>query len=352
MTDKLKADASPLPLAPEVPVGLLQAWPYSLWSDVHVAVAISGGCDSIALLRALLELKHRHGGAGRVVALHVNHHLRGDESEADAVWCRRQCESLQVPITILNGDVSARAEAEGDGIEAAARKLRYELLTQAAEQCGSRYLATAHSRDDLIETLLFRMLRGSGLQGLRGIPFKRQLSTVVTLVRPLLGCSRNSLESYLHDIGQTYRTDSSNQDSQFSRNQIRNKLLPMLRAEYNPEVDAALLRLASQADEAQEYIESQAQVLLSKTLGRPVAPSLSCQELAFALEPFTQANNIMVCEALRLAWRQASLPEQSMTYDWWRKLAGLARNPSVGSTLNLPGGVQASIAAGRLLLKW
>src|SRR5690606_37864975 len=140
--------------------------PPRLWRDVHVGVALSGGADSAALLLATSELKRRAGGRGEVFALHVDHPLRGAVSDADALWCEQFCSRLAVPLQRLTADVEARARQDGDGIEAAARAERYRVLTEAAEARGARYLFMGHTRDDQVETVLFRILRGTGLRGL------------------------------------------------------------------------------------------------------------------------------------------------------------------------------------------
>jgi len=317
-----------------------------------VAIALSGGCDSMALLRSMLELKERHGGAGRLSALHVNHHLRGTDSDADSAWCQQQCAMLGVRLEVLSGAVTERAQAEGDGIEAAARNERYELLTRATENEGIRYLLTAHTRNDQVETVLFRLLRGSGLQGLRGIPSTRRLTPVVTLVRPLLECSRETLQAYLAGLGQDYRSDSSNEDLRFSRNRLRHELLPMLRAEHNKNVDGALLRLAAQSDEVQQFVEFHARALLDEAGFKLPASSAASGELSLELRRFSQQADVVACEALRLVWREAGLPEQAMTHTWWRKLAQLTKSASSNEVLNLPGSVRASISQGRLRLQW
>ncbi len=329
-------------------LALAQAWPPQVWVEVHVAIAISGGCDSMALLRAVREIKKQRGGAGQVTAIHVNHRLRGAESDEDAAWCQEQCEMLGVPLKILRGEVTERARLEGDGLEAAARSRRYELLTQAAEQVGARYLATAHTQNDQVETVLFRLLRGSGLQGLRGIPRTRPLTLAVTLIRPLLACPRTLLEKYLAELQQSFRSDSSNEQLRFTRNRLRHELLPQLRKDFNQEVDASLLRLASQADETQRFIELRARMLLEASACTEVASG----ELALALGPLSQQPDVVVCEALRLAWREAGLSEQAMTYAWWRKLAGLAKGTCSEDVFHLPGKVHASTSGGRLILRW
>jgi len=304
----------------------------------------------MALLRAVWTLKELSGGRGRVHALHVNHQLRGEESEADARWCEDQCESLGVELRVLAGSASARAASGGDGLEAAARSERYQLLTCAAEQLGARYLATAHTRDDQAETVFFRILRGSGLRGLSGIPRSRKLTPALTLVRPLLACSRELLRRYLHSLGQTSREDSSNLDLQFTRNRLRHDLLPKLRAQYNSNLDSALVNLARQAEEAEQLIEQLAQQLLEEsTINFRQGPQ---SDLFLEFGSNVEFASPVARAALRHAWREANLPEQDMTYQWWARLASLLENESGEKYLNLPGGVYASVEQGKLRLQW
>jgi tRNA(Ile)-lysidine synthase len=324
-----------------------RAWPGASWTNVHVAVALSGGADSVGLLRATLEIKRQAGGVGQVHALHVNHCLRGAESDEDAVWCEALCRSLGVPLTVLQGDAGARAEDDGDGIEAAARAERYELLTRAAESQGMRYVATGHTRDDQVQTVLLRLLRGAGLRGLRGIPRVRALTPALALVRPLLEVSRAAIEAYLAELGQKYRTDSSNISPRFTRNRVRLELLPLLRAQYSAEIDDSLVRLAEQALDAQRLLEALAVDCLAQCdLHHSEA------QLSLRTEPLHGRPTIVICEALRIAWREARLPEQSMTYQWWRRLARLTEGAAKREVLNLPGNVRASTTEDRLTLSW
>lgn len=316
------------------------------WTEIHTAVAVSGGADSVALLLAMHTLKSRQGGAGRLLAMHVNHQLRGKESDADAAWLQQLCGQRQIPLQVIQADTANFAEQESCGLEAAARQLRYQLLTECAEQMGVRYLAVAHTRDDQVETILFRTLRGTGLRGLAGIPSSRRLTESLTLIRPLLTCSRATVIEYLTAIDQSYRTDSSNQDRRFTRNKLRHDLLPTLREQYNSELDEALLRLANQASEAQSVIESLATELLQQAKLEIQPSQLSLDRTVLcSMEP------ILVSEALRLAWRQANLPEQAMTFQWWRELAELMSQDS-SSTLNLPGKITAHLQGNLLVLAW
>lgn len=317
------------------------------WTDVNVAIALSGGADSIALLRVLEALKSQLGGPGQLLAVHVNHHLRGDESEGDAHWCEQSCRALGVPLKVLSANTSQFAHDTGQGLEAAAREQRYQLLTRAAEESGVRYLATAHTRDDQVETILFRTLRGTGLRGLAGIPSSRSLTASLTLIRPLLDCSRSMLIEYLEQLKQKYRTDSSNQDRQFTRNRIRHDLLPALRNELNADLDGALLRLAQQASDAKSLVERLAGDLLDEA-----DFSLAASSLSMLMLPFSSRERLVVCESLRLAWRRAELAEQAMTFDWWCTLARMLMRTDETASLNLPGNVHASLQGDRLVISW
>ncbi len=315
-----------------------------MWRNVHVTIALSGGADSVALLRGLVELKKQSGGRGIVSAAHVNHNLRGERSKADENWCAEFCQELEVPLSILHADTLGESEAVRDGIEAAARSQRYQLLTTAAEDRGARYLVTAHTEDDQVETVLMRILRGSGLRGLSGIPASRPLTPSLTVVRPLLSCRRVEIESYLESLQQPFCTDQSNFSDQFTRNRIRHELLPLLREQYNQEINAVLLRLASQSQDSHKVVEQQAQELL-----RRCDVKHGAQAVSMDCEPWNDQSSVIVCEALRMVWRDADLPEQAMTFEWWRRLAQLGTNPEV---LNLPGNIRAEMLEGRLALSW
>ena len=193
-----------------------------------VLVALSGGADSVALLRALQALAYP------VRAFHLNHCLRGAESDRDEAFCRALCAGLGVPLTVERIDVAA-ARAAGEGIEAAARRIRYARLTAAAQ--GAK-IATAHTADDNLETMLFHLVRGTGPKGLAGIPPVRG-----QVIRPLLGVTRAAVEAYLHALGQDYVTDSTNADDAYTRNRIRHEVVPVLR-QINPAVSGAAARLA------------------------------------------------------------------------------------------------------------
>jgi tRNA(Ile)-lysidine synthase len=200
----------------------------------------------------------------------------------------------------------------------------------------------AHTADDQVETVLHRLIRGTGVAGLAGMPRTRRLSPTVTLVRPLLAVRRADVLQYLEAIGQDYRTDASNADPRFTRNRLRHDLLPRLRTEYNADVDQALLRLAIQAEESQQLIARMARALCTRGMTAS-ANGISVDCSALAAEP-----PILVREACKIAWNTADWPLQNMGYDEWRQLAGLISKSADGSSLNLPGGICARRRHGRV----
>src|SRR5262245_36914671 len=178
-------------------------WPPETWRDVTVLVAVSGGADSVALARALYQL--RAPGEGRLVLAHYNHRLRGAESDGDQAFVEELGRQLAMPVAIGRQDGEkerARAgETESAKSEEALREVRYQFLVRTANETGTRYVATAHTADDQVETVLHNILRGTGLAGLAGIPRVRPLAGAATLIRPLLSVTRAEVIDYLASLG-------------------------------------------------------------------------------------------------------------------------------------------------------
>jgi tRNA(Ile)-lysidine synthase len=198
----------------------------------HILCALSGGTDSMALAALLLELAPLRRLT--LTAAHYNHGLRGEEAQRDEDFVSRWCQRQGLPLVIGRGDVASQAQADGRGIEETARTMRYAFLTQAAQEAGAEAIATAHNADDNVETILLHLIRGAGLEGLTGIPPRRG-----TLIRPLLPIPRRDLEGYLAAQGIPHVEDSSNQDPAYTRNRLRQEVLPVLR-DLNPNLAATI----------------------------------------------------------------------------------------------------------------
>lgn len=203
----------------------------------RVLVAVSGGCDSVALLHLL-----RFSEAGRGLALHAAHfdHAMRPESGRDAAWVRGVCRAWGVPLL----EERAREALRG---EAAARQARYRFLRRAAGECGAEWIATAHQADDQAETVLFRVLRGTGLRGLRGIDAVHPSG----LLRPLLPFWREEVEAYARRAGLRWRNDPTNLSLQPARNRLRRQVLPLVERTVAPGARRSLVRLAELARAAE-----------------------------------------------------------------------------------------------------
>ncbi len=184
----------------------------------RVLCGLSGGADSVSLLLCLRELGYA------VCACHLNHGLRGAQADEDEAFCRALCGRLDVPFVSGRCDAAAEAKQRGVSIETAARELRYEFFDRCARRMQARRIATAHTADDNLETMLFHLIRGTGAAGLAGIPPVRG-----DIIRPLIEVERRQIEAYLTARGQDWRTDVTNLDDSCTRNRIRHHVIPALR---------------------------------------------------------------------------------------------------------------------------
>ena len=207
---------------------------YSLFSQGdRIAVGVSGGADSVALLRFLAALRPQFGWD--LVVCHIHHGLRGAEADRDECFVRALAEQLGLPCAVSRIDAAALALRDHISVEEAGRMARYAFFAQTAGEGGR--IATAHTLDDSIETVLMNLVRGTGLRGLCGIPRIRG-----NIVRPLLDCTRAEVEDYLGALGQPYCTDSTNLTDDYTRNRIRHDILPRLCA-LNPNFPGAMARM-------------------------------------------------------------------------------------------------------------
>jgi tRNA(Ile)-lysidine synthase len=299
-------------------------------------VAVSGGPDSVALAHVLVgqpALPH-------VVLAHVNHQLRGAESDADEAFvrglgaCWYPDLPTHLPYRTARLDTATAAQRRGENLEAVAREQRYAWLAQVAREEGAAWVAVGHTADDQAETVLFRLLRGSGLDGLRGMSPRRPLDGAVQLVRPLLTARRADVYAYLQERAVMFRVDSSNLDVRFTRNRIRRELIPQLEQQYNPALVPILCRLAEQAQEVQGEMHRLAEELLA----RAELPRAGTT-LIFRTEALIGAPPHRMREMFRLAWQREGWPTGAMGFDEWQRLVALVHGEV--PAWDLPGGIRA-----------
>ena len=232
-----------------------------------VLVAVSGGPDSVCLLYILNSLKDELGIQLHVA--HLDHSLRGAESDADSQYVSALAEKLSLPVAIGKKDVHAQSIQDKISLEEAAREARYKFLDEIAHEVGASRVAIGHTHNDQVETVLMHYLRGTGVQGLRGLrpavpmPYGEK-DNGVWVIRPLLNLTRVQTIEYCNSLDLKPRHDSSNEQPGFLRNRIRLELLPLLR-QYNPDIDDALTRLADLAGEDADLLDAQAAAAYEQT---------------------------------------------------------------------------------------
>lgn len=322
-------------------------WPAERWRDYGVLVAVSGGTDSVALLRALAHWKQKIGGSGSLVVGHVDHGIRENSNE-DATWVKHLAETHRLACVVrrLSGESESGTTAEHDRRvpstpgdpratdEASLRERRYRELLNIAREYGLRYIATAHHQDDQLETVLFRMLRGTGLTGLQGIPRQRVVDDV-TIVRPLLGMRRAVIVDALKELNQPFRVDPTNALNQYTRNFLRNQLIPLIESRF-PDWDASLLRLANQTKAWARSIADRTRNLRQTTITR------TADGWRLEIDPLKQVDAFELQFLLQQLWNEIGWPLSDMSQAQWHRLLAAIRDEPPPAAFMLPGAVRVT----------
>jgi len=221
-----------------------------------VLVGVSGGADSMALALSLAALRHELGV--QLHAVHFNHRFR-PESARDERFVADQCEQLNIPLSVGHRQGGVIKHLSEDD----ARQMRFKFFVKTAKHLKAQSVALAHTRNDLAETVLMRLMRGSGLYGLRAILPYRSIDGII-IVRPLMGVNRKDVEDYLKSRKMSFCTDATNYQKTYERNKVRLELLPWLAQEYNPQIINALSDLAATAGEDYEFLSMHARKKFDK----------------------------------------------------------------------------------------
>lgn len=300
-----------------------------------VLAAVSGGADSVCLLLLLKELQSRINFLLEVI--HVEHGIRGEESRQDAEFVKELCGQQGVRMHLYEVDVPAFSEKEGIGLEEAARILRYEAFRKEARKWtkGGRKvkIALAHHADDNAETVLFQMVRGSNLDGMSGMREEREIEKNIWLIRPLLGMRRSEIEAYLSEKKQEFCVDSTNTDTEYSRNKIRHEVIPLL-TEINSQAVSHISQTAKMLGEAADYLREQAKGAYAESCRRQ-GDGIQLAEVLWEKYP-----DFLQKEVLYLALADVASGEKDLTRLHVEALWELERR-QVGRKLDLPKGVTA-----------
>ncbi len=318
-------------------LGFIRA--YSLLSPGDIVVAgVSGGADSLCLLYVLQRLQEQLGVGVHVA--HLNHMLRGDAARDEVEFVAGQAAAVGVPFTQEEIDVQAYARVNAMGIEEAARHVRYAFLHEVAETVGAGYVATGHTRDDSIETVIMNIIRGTGIHGLRGLDAASSVPVGPTilpenhsirLIRPLLELSRCDTEAYCGAMRLEPRMDASNASPEFLRNRVRHQVLPLLR-QVNPGFDDATLRLAVTAREDDDLLVRQSDALWARIA------EVSQSHVCLQSDVFVDAPSPLQVRVVRRAFELLAGSARDLTMAHIRAIQSLSSGPG-GKTIRVAHGI-------------
>jgi len=305
----------------------------------RVLVALSGGPDSVCLLSILEELRAKY--SLDICVAHFNHKLRGEAAERDARFAERLARQKGLPFAISSADVGAYAERQRLSTEDAGRRLRYEFLLRSSLSLGTNRVAVGHTADDQAETMLMRLIRGAGPDGLAGIPPVRPLgsSGEPTIIRPLINAWRSDIMRYVRSRKLRYRKDVSNESPEYLRNKIRLELLPLLQREYNPRIKERLASAAASLAVANDFVRTEAGLITGEIVieARPGWVVFDARLLA-ALHP--ELRKRILSQLVSRAKPDASMLE-AVHYD---EADALLR--AVSGKLDMPGKLRLEISGG------
>jgi len=308
---------------------------------VKILVACSGGADSLALLDILKKLAPRHDW--QVSAAHYEHGIRGEASQADARFVEKFCQQRHISFFVEHGDVPKAAAAYSQTLEQAARNLRYAFLERVRHNHDFDYIAVAHHADDQAETVLMRILRGTGVTGLGAM--RPKSGSAGHIVRPLLGISKQEILAYCEQEHLLYREDATNFDTDCTRNRLRLDLLPRLRKEYNPEIRRALCQLADLAAEDGDFLQQEVARYSGNVNYIRQQDGALVQSAVRKLHPALQRGLI------RKLWEKATGAPWDLSYQQTELLRGMLLKGMTGSQQELPHRYLARISYGCLTIE-
>ncbi len=305
-------------------------------SGDRILAAVSGGADSVCMLHILNRLKSTMGF--ELFCAHLNHGLRGEAADNDEKFVTELCRELGVKFFAKKVNVDELAKTEKLTVEEAGRKARYDFFAELSRKHKLNKIATAHNQNDNAETVLMRIIRGTGIDGLSGIPHTREDG----VIRPVLDISRSEIEEYCKKNNLEFCTDATNADNDYTRNKIRNQLIPYIEREFNPAFCDALSRLAETATEDSEFLDGYTKRLYARLAN----PMPSKKPVALHIDSLKLLEKSVAVRIVRLAAAEAVKDiKLSKTHieDIFRLL-----DKETGSSIDLPQGLNAGISYGWL----
>jgi tRNA(Ile)-lysidine synthase len=301
-----------------------------------IVVGVSGGADSVCLLKVLLEIKDDFDLS--LFAVHVNHGLRGREADCDQSYVTELCKNWEIPLKALFVDIKALSNKLGISEEEAGREARYKLFNKVLKDTGFDYIAVAHNMDDQAETVMLNILRGTGLDGLCGMSMKQG-----KIIRPLLNVSRIQIERYLTNSNINYCTDSSNKSLEYTRNRIRNALFPEINKLFDVNPASQLFRLSSLVSDDRDFLEREAKGAYDAVV---LSDSDDLELSATGLKTLSKA---IVKRIIRLAWDKINNSRKNLESVHVDQIITLCQNNRTGKKVVLKNGIEVWLSYDRLI---
>lgn len=232
-----------------------------------IVVGVSGGPDSMTLLNILISLNKSSKLNYKIVVAHINHGIR-EEADEETKYVQEFCEKRNIPCYVKKEKVEELAKECKIGTEEAGRKLRYSFFEEVANKCQANKIATAHTANDNAETILMNIIRGTGLSGIKGIEIKRENK----FIRPIIEPTRTEIEEYCEEKKLNPKLDKTNKENIYTRNKVRNELIPFIEKEFNPNIITSLNRMSQLVSKEDEYLENEVkriykEILIEEYLG-------------------------------------------------------------------------------------
>ena len=293
-----------------------------------ILVALSGGPDSVCLLHALKKLETYYNI--KIYAAHLNHKIRGIEAQKDALYAAKLCDELDVPFFVKAIDVPAYAKEKKMTLEEAARKLRYDMLFEVKNRIGAKKIAVAHNLDDQAETVIMRLIRGTGITGLKGMDYKR----VDGVIRPLMDTSKANIVSYCDENKLNPRIDHTNLETEYTRNKIRLKLLPFIEQEFSANIKDTISRMANVLREDSDYLEAEAQRIFEEQVLENTNETIKLD-----IEELKGTHSSLVKRLIRMAIKTLAGTLEGIDNVHIEDILSLIKNSKNQLKLNLPKGL-------------
>lgn len=306
-----------------------------------ILVGVSGGPDSVTLVRVLLYLKERLDITSLGIA-HLNHGIRGEESDGDEAFTKDFAIRFSLPFFTRTMDIVRLAKKEHLSLEEAGRNARYAFFTETADANGFTKIAMGHNLDDNAEQVMMNLLRGSGPRGLSGIPPVRENR----FIRPLISMPKSRILGFLKEKGQPFVLDSSNTDQSYLRNKIRHNLIPRLERQFNPEIKYSLDRLSHILRQEEDFLEDQASRALNDCLVEQ-----DKLRVRLSIPTLTQSHPAIINRVLRLAIESVKKDLRRITLTHIQDILALMDGAESGKSLDLPGQIRIYKSNDTLLLQ-